>query len=875
MRRVIVGLLLCLSPIPAGASSSWQVRTYPEGSGVWVTRTDSNSLRVFGTFTGGPLWDTYNAGLSGNLLGSTFAFPVDSIASVADEGELIVSRGRMWVRDYPEWRPLAMADSVGTITAAAGNFRHSDILTFANAAGSVYQWDGHEDSLSRIVGFEGTTVRRFFGMGEQSVRLLLADGRIIVQEGGWTASPMRASVAGFWDDERGYAIEEGTLRFWSTTDGGLQWTVAGDTLASPSLAGWAARARNIAIDASGRGVIACGDAVLLTRDGGAGWAVAAVGAGMFLDAALDTQGQILTVGSRLHRCASGAFDFEQVGGGDFARTVMGSAATLWAQDGGVLLSVDQGRRWFRNALPDAPGRLRRIAARGDYDLWLHFDGEDGSRAFRTRDRGNTFIALDPAGLLRGAIAWTVIDSLSAWAATRDAVLRSVDGGLTWSVVRERLDGIQALAATDSLHAAARTSTAFLYTTDGGASWLDGPAPPAEPFTAVDLTPDGGWVASGGGVFRASPGDPWSMTASVAAGDTLRDISIAADGSGWAAGTSGLLLGSGDAGRTWEPYRLNLELNAIDTTFVQLDFLDAGAGVTGVGRKLLRFLPDHSGPIFRIGVSANPFLPRHVDIHVTARERLRGDSLRVRVDDVEVPSTLLDPEGYLYRARFEIPAMPGERLLTVSGRDWQGNERSDARPLLGLQLDVGGRARARWSGVPILLDGEAAATVILLGMEGEIETVAPANPMVGTPFAATTTAPTTIDALEDGVDLLCWDGEHWLPADGRPVVPGERSTWVLVRAEGGSADADPLRIYPLPSRGACTIEWSGPAAATMRWELFDLAGRRIASGVLPAGGGRAFRWRGVDADGRALSSGVYWLRASVGREVSTRKILIER
>ncbi len=875
-RRAILLVVLCLGPAAGHASSSWQVRTFPEGSGRWVTATYAEALRVFGSFEAGTVWDTYNAGLSGSVLGATLPVPVDSIVSVADGGGAILSGGRAWTYEYGGWDSVTLPDSVASLTAVGGDWLYESPLTLGTATGVVYQLDNSYDSqLQRIGDFEGTPVVQFFGRSQDVVRLLLADGRLFVQDDGWIASPMRTSVAGFWDNRLGYAIEKESLRLWNTTDGGLHWAVLSETLATPALAAWAAQARSITIDDRGHGVIPCGDAILMTGDGGTGWSVAAVGEEMFLDAAIDAEGQILTVGRRLHRCAGGSFDLEQVAGADFGRVTMGSSATFWALDDGLLLSLDQGSHWFRQAIPDAPGRLRRIAAEGDYDLWLHFDGLDGSRTYRTRDRGNTFIPLDLPGLLHGAIAWSIPDSLSAWAVTREAVLRSVDGGVHWNVVRDRLDGIQTMAALDSARAAVRTATAFVYTTDGGVNWIEGPAPPAAPFTAIDFTPDGAWAAAGTGLYRASPTSPWSLTTPISAGDTLRDLSIAPDGTGWSVGTSGLILGTDDSGRSWNPYRVNLELNAIDTTFVRLCLLDSGDGVTGAGTKLIRFLPDRSGPIFRIGVSANPFLPRWVDIHITARERLRGDSLRVKVDGVILPATLLDPDGYLYRSRFEIPAEPTEQLLTVTGRDWEGNERSDARALLALMLDRDGRADALWNGLPIRFAGEAAAAVVLLDGGGEFGIPPPDASVSGAPFAIVAMAPTAVLAQESGVGMCRWDGDRWVPADGEPVAPGAREIRAFVRRAQGSANSELLRVFPVPSRDACTIQWNGSTTAAVRWELFDLGGRKVTSGVFPAGAGRVIHWRTVDAAGRALPSGVYWLRASVNGERATRRILIER
>jgi hypothetical protein len=874
-RAVHLSWLLCLlcTPLAAGAYSSWQVRTFPEGSGNRISTTSSASLRVFGSFSGGRVWDTFNAGLSGSQTSSTLPFPADSIESVSDGGEMVVYRGKAWVREYPAWRYEELPDSIGYLTAAFGRNEIPDVC--GTSAGTVYMRGNDTSRLLRIGDFPGFTVQRFYGLDRENFRLLRSDGKVLCYDGSWTESPMRAIAAGFWDNTVGCAIEAATFSLWMTTDGGLHWDVASETLADSSLSSWAARARGISIDRDGHGVIPCGDAVLVTLDKGQSWTVAAHGVGMFMDAAVDPQGQILTVGRRLHRCASGSSSVEQVMGGDFSHVTMGSSAVLWNIDGGLVLSIDQGGRWFRQPIPDAPDRLLRAAALGEYDLWLHFDGAEGSRTFRTRDRGNTYIPLDRAGMLHGAIAWSVPDTACAWAATPETILRSMDGGVHWTMVRDRLDQVQALVAPDSLHAAVRTATAFLTTADGGAHWTEGPLPPAGAFTALAFAPGGAWIATGEGVYRATPTTPWEMTAAVGVGDTLRDLSVGPGGDAWAVGTHGLIVGSQDAGRTWEPYRLNVELNAIDGTFEQLSFLQAGSGVTGAGARLVRFLPDRTGPIFRIGVSGNPFIPRYIDIHVTARERLQGDSLHIDIDGVRVPATILDAEGALFRARFKVPSAPGEQLLTVSGRDWGGNERNDARALLALALDRGGSVSTRWRGVPILAQVEPSATVILMELAAEEPAELPDAPLLCAPFSITTDGTAWIDTGNPDAAMVRWDGTAWTSADGIPALPGTREVRAIIERGAAASRKDPLLVYPVPNRGACTLTWTGPVDAPVHWEVFDVRGRMVSKGDLSTRGERSIAWRAVDAAGHALPSGVYWLRASAGNADAVRKILIER
>ena len=83
--------------------------------------------------------------------------------------------------------------------------------------------------------------------------------------------------------------------------------------------------------------------------------------------------------------------------------------------------------------------------------------------------------------------------------------------------------------------------------------------------------------------------------------------------------------------------------------------------------------------------------------------------------------------------------------------------------------------------------------------------------------------------------------------------------------------------PNPFSASTSLRVGVPKASTVRVEVFDVAGRRVAvreAGQLSAG------WRDVVFDGRddrgqALASGVYFYRVSAGGETHTRKMVISR
>ena len=82
-------------------------------------------------------------------------------------------------------------------------------------------------------------------------------------------------------------------------------------------------------------------------------------------------------------------------------------------------------------------------------------------------------------------------------------------------------------------------------------------------------------------------------------------------------------------------------------------------------------------------------------------------------------------------------------------------------------------------------------------------------------------------------------------------------------------------YPNPFNPSTEIQFSVPARGTVRMDVFDMAGQRIATLLDEemASGTYRVSWDGRGADGRSVASGVYLYRIQAGGFVATRKMVL--
>ena len=130
---------------------------------------------------------------------------------------------------------------------------------------------------------------------------------------------------------------------------------------------------------------------------------------------------------------------------------------------------------------------------------------------------------------------------------------------------------------------------------------------------------------------------------------------------------------------------------------------------------------------------------------------------------------------------------------------------------------------------------------------------------------------------------------FVPAGNEPhvTVTPANAAWLLdeidpaltavLPARGSSPAFSLLDAAPNPFDDQTLVRWDLARAAHMRVEVFDVAGRRVATlfdGQRTAGPGEV-RWSGQDAAGRTVATGVYFVRMRAAGETQTRRMVLLR
>lgn len=85
----------------------------------------------------------------------------------------------------------------------------------------------------------------------------------------------------------------------------------------------------------------------------------------------------------------------------------------------------------------------------------------------------------------------------------------------------------------------------------------------------------------------------------------------------------------------------------------------------------------------------------------------------------------------------------------------------------------------------------------------------------------------------------------------------------------------LRVYPNPGRHGTTMSFGLPVGGHVRVAVYDVMGRCVAEAAdgRYEAGWHSLVWHGRNTSGERVSPGVYFVRLSVGKRETTRKVLL--
>jgi parallel beta-helix repeat protein len=193
------------------------------------------------------------------------------------------------------------------------------------------------------------------------------------------------------------------------------------------------------------------------------------------------------------------------------------------------------------------------------------------------------------------------------------------------------------------------------------------------------------------------------------------------------------------------------------------------------------------------------------------------------------------------------------------------------------------------------------SVVQVGPNGTVSfTVTAADPdgdpitsliMVPTKLPANSGATLSVDASSTS-GTFTWvstgfSGNYKVSFVAANALTGESRTNIQIKKKGAAgaddapSDAEASRItelaisngFPNPSQGAIEFSLDMPQDARVRWTVFDLQGRVMRSEDLTLAAGRTqLRWDGRAPGGSPAPAGIYLVRAWVGDQIFTRRVI---
>ncbi|MHB8779803.1 MAG: WD40/YVTN/BNR-like repeat-containing protein, partial [Candidatus Geothermincolia bacterium] len=302
---------------------------------------------------------------------------------------------------------------------------------------------------------------------------------------------------------------------------------------------------------------------------GAGWYAQASGTSVFLNDV--AAGNALTAWAAgpdgaLVKTSDGGDTWETQDPGtdaDLCQVSAVDALTAWIAGGRVIVHTsDGGASWTVREMAAEYGDIKTVSAVSRDVAWV--GGESGA-LLRTLDGGATWQPKDPLGAELSVGALDAVDADVAWATLYEAsdartdIVRTSDGGASWQTLRSfRLDQggtPRAISAVDARTAwVAGTLGIILKTSDGGLTWSEQTASPRAFYDIAAADSDSAWVVGQADrltgeascLKTSDGGETWGSQLLPVAGD-LGGIAVAGPAIAWAVGAGGAIAHTVDGG----------------------------------------------------------------------------------------------------------------------------------------------------------------------------------------------------------------------------------------------------------------------------------------------------------------------------------------
>ena len=355
-------------------------------------------------------------------------------------------------------------------------------------------------------------------------------GLLLSNDGGaswqWTLNtPLRASDAAK-DGLQGWAVGPGGAIF-ATSDGGATWTQ---------------QHPNIALDFSAIGALDAERAIAFGRPaGGPTLPIYTVDGGLKWQ-----RGQF-----------SRQLDFDSL-------AVLKGTSRAWASatrctspsecagEGVLLASEDAGKTWDEIAAGQQLFDLQFVSASTGWAI-------GGDALFRTTNGGRTWSVLRTGGSFVNALSDNVVFLKEINSGNAAQIVKTLDGGATWTNVGAPRVGVTALRYFDAQHAVrSALDQTVEFSSDGGATWQAASVPAFATRVGIAfdfIDPSDGWAAGTKLLRTRDGGASWQAVSAL----QLRSVDFVSPAEGWAALTDcgdftgpcqAVVFHSIDGGATW-------------------------------------------------------------------------------------------------------------------------------------------------------------------------------------------------------------------------------------------------------------------------------------------------------------------------------------